>query len=83
MTDETQGMPPLPETGGYRDVDGDWVQRGHTDAAMITYGRKCIDECIKALVDGDCFVAEMQGMNKAVRTIQWRFGVVDVDRAEQ
>lgn len=78
MTDKA--MPALPEAGGYRDVDGDWVQHGHTDAAMLAYGLKCIEECIKVVQEGDCFVDEMRGMNKAALTIQWRFGLT---RAEQ
>ncbi len=32
-------MPPLPDPGGYRDVDGDWVRHGHTDAAMKEYAK--------------------------------------------
>lgn len=35
-------MPPLPDPGGYRDVDGDWVRHGHTDAAMKEYALAAI-----------------------------------------
>ena len=30
-------LPPLPDPGGYRDVDGDWVRHGYTDEAVRAY----------------------------------------------
>lgn len=68
-------MPPLPDPGGYRDVDGDWVRHGHTDAAMKEYAQAATASLQADLVEERNRIASMRtehGQEVAALTAQAR-----------